>query len=152
MKEETYLEEMKSSLVVYMRRVGAYGIENNKLMERFKDWVKKNSLFNDEAVILGIALDDIRTVKTEDCRYDVCLVVKDDFKNDEETELRRIEGGKYLVMRIPHTKESVSNAWSMGIPKLINEGYNFDFSRLVIERYPKRLVDAGFCEICIPLF
>ena len=31
--------------VIYMRRVGEYGVENYKLMEKFKLWLSQNDLF-----------------------------------------------------------------------------------------------------------
>ena len=43
-------ESMPSHKIVYMRRVGQYGIENQQLMERFKTWVKEKHLFDDNAV------------------------------------------------------------------------------------------------------
>lgn len=60
-----------------MRRTGAYGIENTKLMASFKKWLVSNDLLHDDSVILGIAQDHPLFIKPEDCRYDVALIVLD---------------------------------------------------------------------------
>lgn len=138
--------------VVYMRRTGKYGIENKALMEKFKAWVMKNGLFGEDAAILGIALDDVNCVKPEQCRYDTCLVVPPQYQcEDNDVKQRSLEGGKYLVLTITHTAEAVEKVWQIAIPNLIKEGYRLDYSRPIIERYIKKMVDGHRCEICVPI-
>lgn len=67
------IEYLKSTKVVYFRRVGIYGTENKLLMQSFKKWVKAEELFQ-ESTILGIALDNPQNTPAKDCRYDVCLI------------------------------------------------------------------------------
>ena len=137
--------------IAYMRRIGAYGNENQRLMETFKTWVKAKKLFTDETVILGIAWDDVHSVNPDHCRYDVCLIVAEDFCCEDVNIIDgKLSCGKYVVMRIPHTAEALQNAWSNGLGYL-SQTYSFDFSRPIIERYVKKLVDNNLCELCIPI-
>ena len=144
-------ENMPVQHIAYMRRIGAYGKENQSLMETFKTWIKENNLFRDEAVILGIAWDDSQAVNPDNCRYDVCLIVAEDFYCEDVNIMNgKLSGGKYVVMRIPHTAEALQNAWSNGLGYLA-QAYTFDFSRPIIERYAKVLVDNHLCELCVPI-
>lgn len=148
-----YTEIIPPLNIVYMRRVGKYGIENKVLMEEFKSWVMQNGLFQDGAVILGIALDDANTVKPEQCRYDTCLVVPPEYiSNDTRILQRNLEGGEYLVLYIPHTVTAVEKAWRENIPNLLKDGYRFDDSRPILERYKKEMVENHYCEICVPIY
>ena len=52
------VEKMPASRVAYIRRVGAYGVENYALMVKLKEWGKANGLFTKSAIILGIAQDN----------------------------------------------------------------------------------------------
>lgn len=55
---ERTIERWAAQPVLYMRRTGAYGLENYALMRRFKDWLWANGLFTEEAVLLAVPLDD----------------------------------------------------------------------------------------------
>ena len=85
---EKYIEAFT---MIYRRRVGAYGIENKKMMEAFKDWVKEEGMKGD---ILAIALDDPFTTLPSQCRYDVGIKVE-----SSELENQRVfEAGKYRLI------------------------------------------------------
>ncbi len=152
MENITIQDEMISCMkVIYMRRTGAYGPENHQLMEQFKTWLQDNQLFCEDTVILGMALDDMNTVAAESCRYDVCMVVEDSFQLDSgDVAVKTVSGGKYATLLIPHTAQAVQSAWGM-VPALCEKGYALDFSRPILERYAKRLVDQHFCELCVPV-
>lgn len=145
-------ENMIPFSVVYMRRTGCYGSENQKLMEQFKTGAKREGLFLDDAIILGIALDDVRMVLPQNCRYDVCLMVADDYvPENRQVSKRMITGGRNAVLQFPHTAEAVQKAWSEGMALLISKGYILDYSRPIMERYAKGMVGKHQCELCIPI-
>lgn len=145
------VEDIPMMKVLYMRRTGDYGIENKLLMEKFKAWLKEHNIFHEESVILGIALDDEQQVKPELCRYDVCLIVPMTYNIiHEDVMSRTIEGGKYAVLEIEHTEEAVKTALEV-IFQLLEQGFQLDFSRAIIERYAKKMIDRGLCEICVPV-
>jgi len=137
-----------------MRRVGEYGPENKILMERFKSWLKNNVTSDENTTILSIALDNPELVSPNECRYDVGMIFKDDFiENDIEEKIysRKIGGGKYLVYLIPHNQESIQSIWINYHKVLIQKGYSQDYKRPIVERYKKSLVDNHLCELCVPI-
>lgn len=67
-------ETMQPSKVLFMRRVGAYGPENRRLMNRMKEWIKSRGLWEQETTLLGIPRDNPFQIKEEECRYDVCMI------------------------------------------------------------------------------
>ena len=136
-------ERIPPSEIIYMRRTGAYGIENYKLMD---------TLYDEDTVIYAIPMDDPERVTSCQCRYDVCINKPENqtFAFDQ-VGCRDLERGKYLVFLISHTAEAVQTAWEMRFPELEKLGYLLDKSRPVIERYKKALVDRHLCELCIPI-
>lgn len=146
------IEEIQNLNVIFMRRFGAYGAENEKLMDKFKSWTKANNLWNDDTIILGIAQDNPSLVKPEDCRYDVCLVVSDN-NNILDTNVMcgMIKGGKYAVFKIHHTREAVQKAWDEIFYEVSKAGHLLDEKRPILERYIVQMVNNHYCEICIPI-
>jgi DNA gyrase inhibitor GyrI len=51
-------------------------------MEKLKSWAGANQLLGDDSVILGIAWDDPQITKPENCQYDTCLIVANDFGSE----------------------------------------------------------------------
>ena len=73
------IEEIPESRIAYFRNVGEYGEKQNKeLMESFKKWAQTNDVF-DNSTILGIPQDNPQVTPKEECRYDVCVVINNDF-------------------------------------------------------------------------
>lgn len=154
--ENFYLEastgRMVAQPVLYMRRTGAYGPENYALMRRFKDWLRANGLFTEDAVVLGIPLDDPAVTPAQDCRYDVCLTQpRTGWEGLRGAEFRWMDGGDYVTFLLPHTAEAMQRAWSECLAEAERCGYPPDPARPVLERYEKRKVDAGLCELCVPV-
>lgn len=145
-------EKIKTSHVLYMRRIGAYGRDNYILMNNFKDWLKANNLFCDDTVILAVPLDDPNITDPQKCRYDVCMIDVAARKIEtDEVKSRQIDGGKYVIFLIAHTPEAVQRAWIECFGELRKHGYSYDASRPVMERYAKKLVDNHYCELCVPI-
>ena len=144
-------EALQAQPMIFARRAGAYGPENYALMEKFKKWVSDNGYMTDDAVLLGIARDDVRVTAPERCRYDVCLLGEYEI-NEAWLEAGVADCGKYAVLELPHTAEAVALAWSEAIPYLMDMGYQLCFTSPIIERYKKSLVDIGKCEMLFPIF
>lgn len=146
------IEKIASYRVAYIRQIGPYGTGNVQTMERLKNWAKSNNLFNDKSIIFGIAHDNPETTKPEDCRYDTCIVVSDDYCiNEEYVHQGNIIGGSYAVFIISHTAEAVQKAWVEIFPELLRQGYQFDEARPILERYRVEMVNNHYCEICVPI-
>jgi len=126
-------------------------MNNVQTMKKIKDWAKSNNLLNDESIILGIALDDPKTTKPENCRYDTCIVISDDFAHADSINQANIVGGKYVVFTIDHTADAVHRAWIDIFPELLGQGYQMDETRPIIKRYKAKMGDHHYCKICVPV-
>lgn len=147
------IEKIPIYRIAYIRQIGPYGINNVRTMEKLKEWAKSNHLFNDESIILGIVQDNPETTKPENCRYDTCIVVSNDYSvTDSYVREGNIVGGKYTVFKINHTAEAVQKAWIDIFPELSRQGYQFDEARPIIERYVVKMVNNHYCEICVPVY
>lgn len=146
------IEEMPKSCIAYMRRVGPYGADNYALMKKFKEWAKANGLFTASAVILGISQDNPAITPPEQCRYDVGVVVSEQFTTtDTDVDVAELSGGRYAVFTIDHTAEAIRKAWGEIFVQLPAQGQQPDVSRPILERYIPAMIDKHLCEICIPV-
>ena len=146
------IEEMPKSRIAYMRRVGPYGVGNYILMKKFKEWAKANGLFTESAVILGISQDNPATTPPENCRYDVCIVVSEQFTTtDTDVNEAKLPGGRYAVFTIDHTAEAIQKAWGEIFSQLSAQDKQPDVSRPIIERYIPAMINKHLCEICVPI-
>ena len=143
---------MDASEVLYMRRTGPYGRENHALMECFKVWLKRQGLRVEDEVILAVPLDDPYAIEPWKCRYDVCVTGHAGLESGPDgVGVRRLDGGRYVIFLIGHTADAVQRAWSECFSALERHGYLRDPSRPAMERYAGRLVQAHFCELCVPI-
>lgn len=146
-----HVENISACSIVYMRRVGAYGEQNFKLMQSMKDWVQSQNLWNDNGTIYAIAQDNPAVVPPEKCRYDVCYVTEQAI-DDKLIHHGSLPEGAYLVCQIPHTTQDVQCFWGSIGNILAHEEKQLDESRPILERYQFALVENGYCEFCIPIF
>ncbi|NMC56928.1 MAG: DNA gyrase inhibitor, partial [Eubacteriaceae bacterium] len=79
-------------------------------------------------------------------------VIQNDFiVNDRHICRGMIDGGKYAVVKIPHTAEDIKKAWEGIFPELLKQGFELDMTRPVIERYATMMIKNNYCEICVPI-
>lgn len=141
------IEEFENIKIAYMRRVGEYGKENKKLMEIFKEYLKENRLFDENTVLVGIALDNpVETAATMQ-RYDVGIIVRDEL--DYDLPIREIANGEYAIFEVPHTKEDIMHFWKN--IQNITANLPVDTLKPIIERYSNYKINSQLCEFCIPL-
>jgi len=134
--------------IAYMRNVGEYGDRNKELMEKLKAYLSNKNLLNDDAVILGIALDNPSTVPKESLRYDVGIIIGNP-SLAIDLEFRQIDDGQYAIFEVPHTKEDVVRFWNnIGA---LTSGLSIDINKPIIERYKVEKIKENLCEFCIPL-
>ena len=144
------IEYLTAQPIVFMRRTGEYGAENNTLMTALKEWANQKSLFID-SIIYGIAHDNPADTPPEKCRYDVCLVTESDCPIDEAVQRGKIPDGKYTVFTIQHTAEAVQEFWNLVFQVLEENNIQTDFTKPILERYRYRLVQEHKCEFCVPI-
>ena len=144
------IEILPESRIAYFRNIGEYGgTQNKKLMESFKNWAKLNNIFNN-STILGIPQDDPNNTPKEDCRYDVCIIIDDDFKVIEPAKSGTFSGGKYAVFLLDHTKEAVSEFWNSVFTEIEKNDLSIK-KQPIIERYTSQMIDKDLCEILVPI-
>ena len=149
---KTTVEAMPRYEIAFMRNTGPYEPNNVQTMEKLKAWAKEENMLKHDSIILGIAHDDPSASKAEDCRYDACIVISDEYIIDEEYLHRgEIAGGEYLIFEIEHTADAVQKAWADILNELRESIYSMDYSRPVIERYSGKMIASHKCEICIPI-
>ena len=141
------IEEFENIKIAYMRRVGEYGKENKKLMEIFKEYLKENRLFDENTVLVGIALDNPAETAATMQRYDVGIIVRDEL--DYDLLIREIANGEYAIFEVPHTKEDIMHFWKN--IQNITANLPVDTSKPIIERYSNYKINSQLCEFCIPL-
>lgn len=138
--------------MAYIRRNGPYGSGNVLTMEKLKKWAGEKNLLHDKSVVFGIAHDNPETELPQNCSYDACIVIPDEYRPDDgNIRLGELQGGKYAVFTINHTAEAVSQAWGQIYPALEKEKLRFDTTRPVLERYAAAMIANHLCEICIPV-
>jgi len=149
------IEKLPDYRIAYMRQIGPYGPGNVQLMQRLKKWAVTRDLLTESSIILGIAHDDPEVTPAENCRYDTCLVLSEDYALESSVNETRLPGGIYARFPVEHTAEAIGRAWeeifSLWLP---DSGYQID-DRPVFERYLGASVDLRIepaaCEICVPV-
>lgn len=147
---QVHTEEIAASPIIYMRRIGAYGEQNFKIMQDMKNWIKTHNLWNENGIMYGIAQDNVVVTPPEQCRYDVCFVTEQTF-DDSTIHNGVLPSGEYLVFEILHTVDEVKSFWGSIGDILTKEKRQIDESRPILERYQFALVENGYCEFCIPI-
>ena len=147
------IEDIPYCRIAYIRQVGPYGQNNVQIMEQLKGWARSKCLMDDHAIILGIAHDNPELVEPQNCRYDTCIVISDDYCiHDDYITKGFISGGKYAVFLICHTAEAVQSAWQVIFHELFTCNYQMDETRPILERYKMEVLKKNYCEICVPVY
>ncbi len=146
---EMTIEELPESKIAYFRNVGEYGGEQNKeLMESFKKWAQLNDVLN--TTILGIPQDNLAVIPREECRYDVCVIVNNDYHVKEPAQEGTFSGGKYAVFLLDHTKEAINDFWGK-IFSEIEKNHLSVREEPIVERYSPHMIENHLCEILVPI-
>jgi len=144
------IEELAPSKIAFFRNIGEYGgLQNKVLMESFKQWVKKQEQLSHDT-ILGIPHDNPNMTPKDQCRYDVCICIQQDFHVSKPAQVGTFEGGKYAVFLLDHTKEAVSEFWKEIFIE-IEKHHLAIRQEPIIERYTSQMIDQHLCEILVPI-
>lgn len=144
------VETLPTYRIAYIRQVGPYGPRNIQAMERLKKWAKENNLLSESAILLGIPQDNPETTLPENCRYDACIVISNDYQMDDSIHEGTLSGGKYVICQVKHTAEDIQKAWSELFQLLQNSSYQMD-NKPIFERYAGDMIFNEYCEICVPV-
>lgn len=143
------VETLPNYRIAYVRRVGPYGSANIEVMEKLKKWAKEKNLF-ESSIIFAVPQDNPETTLPENCRYDACIVLSNDYQMDDSIYEGEISGGKYYVYEIKHTAEDIQKAYAEIFTAVQSTGYQID-NKPILERYTYDMVNNHYCEICVPI-
>ncbi|MCV9885568.1 AraC family transcriptional regulator [Metabacillus halosaccharovorans] len=142
-------ETIPNHRVAYVRRVGPYGPENIKVMEKLKRWAGEKDLLK-SAILFGIPQDNPETTQPENCRFDACIVISENYEIDETISENEISGGKYLVYEVNHTAIAIQKAYENIFLAIQNNEFEID-NKTIMERYTGDINANPYCEICVPV-
>ena len=142
-------ETIPNHRVAYVRRVGPYGPENIKVMEKLKRWAREKDLLK-SAILFGIPQDNPETTQPENCRFDACIVISENYEIDETISENEISGGKYLVYEVNHTAIAIQKAYENIFLAIQNNEFEID-NKPIMERYTGDINAKSYCEICVPV-
>ena len=149
------LTERKPQAVAYLRHVGPYGVPLSQFWQKtVYPWMATNGLL--ERQRYGVSHDDPSITAPEQCRYDACVEVPEDFVPAGDALKTTIPGGKYAVHHFKGTVAEIGDAWmSMLRDWLPSSGFQLD-ARPFFEFYPEGssydpATGVFDCEICIPV-
>ncbi|SPU03978.1 DNA gyrase inhibitor [Bacillus subtilis] len=108
-----------------------------------------NGVFHN-SVILGIPQDDPSITPKEECRYDVGVVLNEDFNVLQPAQVGKLPGGKYAVFLLDHTKEAVSEFWGNIFSEIEKNSLTMR-GEPIIERYTSQMIDNHLCEVLVPI-
>ena len=143
-------ETLPKYRIAYVRQVGPYGPDNKQVMEKLKQWAGEKNLLTESAIIFGIPQDHPEMTLPENCRYDACIAVSNDYLIDDSIFEGELAGGKYAIYKVRHTAEDIQKAWAEIITMIQHVGYQID-NKPIIERYTIDMIKNHYCEICVPV-
>lgn len=144
------IETLPKSRIAYVRQVGPYGPANIQTMERLKKWAMEKNLLTQSAIILGIPQDNPETTLLQNCCYDTCIVIANDFQIDDSVSEGELPGGTYAIFKVKHTAEDIQQAWNGIGTAMQKSGYQID-NKPILERYTGDITATDYCEICVPI-
>lgn len=143
------VEILPNYRIAYIRRVGQYGPANITVMEQLKKWAREKNLL-ESAILFAIPQDNPETTLSDNCRFDACIVIPNDYQADDSVLEGEISGGKYLIYEVKHTAEEIQKAYSDIFPSLQSNGYQMD-NKPIMEKYIGDMISNPYCEICVPV-
>ncbi len=135
--------------IAFMRRVGQYGSANIEVMEKLKKWAKEKNLL-ETAILFAIPQDNPETTLPDNCRFDACIVIPNDYQVDDSVLEGGLSGGKYIIYEVKHTADDIQKAYSDIFQSLQNNRYRMD-NKPIMEKYIGDMVTNPFCQICVPV-
>ncbi|RHW34056.1 DNA gyrase inhibitor [Lysinibacillus yapensis] len=143
------VETFPNYRIAYIRRIGPYGPDNIEAMEYIKKWAKEKNLL-ESATLFAIPQDRPETTLPDNCRFDACIVIPNDYDVDNSVLEGEILGGKYLVYEVKHTADAIQKAYHEIYQSLQSNGYEMD-NKPILEKYTGDMTGNPSCEICVPV-
>jgi AraC family transcriptional regulator len=139
--------------VAYLRHVGPYDGAYRVWMD-FTARLRQDGLPRQDALFIGVPLDNPKTTPREKLRYDACVTTDDDYVPKKPVRVRTLAGGDYVVARncplgsIAKGYERLFSSWLPTSGCQVRKAPSF----LVALNGPDGMPPAfGFTDIYVPL-
>ncbi|MGH7461882.1 MAG: AraC family transcriptional regulator [Longimicrobiales bacterium] len=152
---ELDITEMAPVRVACLHHTGPYGPPLTEFWnDIFWPWVHAKGLGG--RACYGISHDNPNVTAPEQCRYDACIEVPDDFEPDGLASVTMLPGGRYAVSHFTGTAATIGDAWATLFRDAIPQSGLQPDERPVLEYYPPDAnVDAVAgtfeCKLCVPV-
>ena len=147
--------------LAYMRCTGPYGSAvSTQTWGRFAAWCRQHGLDAPDRTLLGIRQDRPSTTPAEQCRYDCCVEVDEDFMPSAEVAVQDFAGGRYVCGQFTGTALDIHAAWlhlrSEWLPSATADGAWRLMEAPLLEIYPEGYrvnakTGAIQCWLCLPI-
>jgi len=150
---------LKPRQVAYVRRTGPYQRSSIEAWTVMFDWLERHGLRRQMTAGYGLAQDNPVNVSPQDCRYDACCELPEDFPAAKAAALsvQTLPGGAFARTRhvgpYSDARDAITmlrDQWLSNQPNL-----NLDPARpmLIIYLDDPKLKDEAFlkCDVCMPV-
>ncbi|MGV7211444.1 GyrI-like domain-containing protein [Oxalobacteraceae bacterium A2-2] len=128
------IQELPDVKVAYLRYKGAFGPALGEFWaEVFQPWQQAFHLTG--RVTYGVTRDDPHTTPENECRYDACVAVDDNYRTADPARDAVLPGGRYATVHFKGTADQVPQAWQDFVASVEPAGHAFDPARPCFERY-----------------
>ena len=127
--------ELPPVTLAYLRHTGPFGPALGAFWrDVFNPWRAAHGLMN--RTTYGIAQDDPSTTPPEQCRYDACLEVADDYVAPAPAAVTRFPGGRFAAVRYRGTASSGLPSPARPTPRLLCNSARPGASRSAASKCP----------------
>ncbi|MCK5124751.1 MAG: GyrI-like domain-containing protein [candidate division Zixibacteria bacterium] len=117
---EIQTKDLTVQKVAYIRHMGPYQ-ECGPAWEKLYEWAMKNGIDIKKSLWIGASYDDPENTPPEKIRYDACVVIPENFKEDDTVKVQELPGGKYAMAihmgAYKNIGETYKKMFSEGLPK-----------------------------------
>ncbi len=107
------IESIESIPVICARGKGDYKEASAEAWGKLMKFTYSNKLMDKSVRMIGIAHDDPNVTESNHIRYDACVDISADIRNEEDLQARTIAGGNYAVFMHKGAYDKLNDTYSM---------------------------------------
>lgn len=152
---EVRVIELPPVTLAYLRHTGPFGPALGAFWrDVFNPWCAAHGLKN--RTTYGIAQDDPSRTPPDQCRYDACVEVADDYVVPAPAAVTRFPGGRFAAVRYRGPSADIGNAWTEFYSKALPASGLQSVPGPCFERYDASYAEDAAtgvfeCDLCIPI-
>ncbi|WEF32796.1 AraC family transcriptional regulator [Pseudoduganella chitinolytica] len=152
---EVVITDLPAVRVAYFRHIGPYGPGISVFWRTVvAPWMQSRGL--EAPLCIGIGYDDPGMTPADNCRYDACVALPEDFTDTGSADIATLPGGRYARAAFTGQPAGIADAWTWLTRNwLPSSGLQCD-DRPCLEIFrPDTAMDADTgamrCDLCIPV-